>query len=331
MSSYLVAKGVGQSVNGDNYEVRIVRTSAGTDLTTEFTLASNGFALKYESVEDGALLPGIVHSRCEVVTLWPNAIKTKLDQLLTALSSSQDGDYLLEILHDSNRLWVGSILVEEFTVDEDSTVQEVRITATDAISLLRHVDYNNSGAAYTGYQTVDTILKNIQEKWSCYSYLNSENSGTEYRIAWAEDIYSDDDYIMAGFGHPAGTDKKSIQRSRIHANPWTSTNSAGIKEYTSTYDVLMSLCITYQWRLYSHGDGWHFIPVRLSGERTPGNVLQWDGTVVDRDVNSKFEYQRTLTDDTRQKDSAWRVSFTPPVNEVRLTRDTSMATFCYTA
>ena len=322
MSSYLFAKGVGESLNEDSYEVRIIRTAAGSDQTTEFSLAANGFALRYESVEDSALVPGIVHSRCEVTTLWPAAIDSKLDTLLTGLATSEDGDYLLEVLRDSTRIWVGSILVEEFSVDEDSTNKEVRIVATDCLSLLKHVDYNNLGTAYTGYQTVYDIVKNIQEKWSLYTYLDEQNSGTEYRLAWAEDVYSEDDYIMAAETHPAGTDLKSIKRSRIHANPFSSINSNNVTEYVSCYDLLQSLCITYQWRLYSYGNAWHLLPVALAGERTPGTVLQWDGTEVDRDVIAQYEFQKGAANDVRQKDGAWRVSYTAPHNEVRVTRDT---------
>ncbi len=323
MSSYLLAKGVGESLNEDSYEVRIIRTAAGSDQTTEFTLAANGFALKYESVDDSALVPGIMHSRCEVTTLWPADIHAKLNLLLTALATSTDGDYLLEVLRDSTRIWVGSILVEEFEVNEDSTNKEVTIVATDGLSLLRHVDYNNLGTAYTGYQTVYDIVKNIQEKWSLYTYLNAQNSGTEYRLAWAEDVYSEDDYIMAAETHPAGTDLKSIKRSRIHTNPWSSVNSSGATEYISCYDLLQSLCITYQWRLYSYGNAWHMLPVALAGERTPGTVLQWNGTEVDRDVISEYQFQKDAANDVRQKGAAWRISYTPPHNEVRVTRDTN--------
>ena len=323
MSSYLLAKGVGESLNEDSYEVRIIRTAAGSDQLTEFSLAANGFALKYESVDDSALVPGIMHSRCEVTTLWPAAIHAKLNLLLTALATSTDGDYLLEVLRDSTRIWVGSILVEEFEVNEDSTNKEVTIVATDGLSLLRHVDYNNSGTAYTGYQTVYDIVKNIQQKWSLYTYLNAQNSGTEYRLAWAEDVYSEDDYIMAAETHPAGTYLKSIERSRIHTNPWSSVNSSGAIEYISCYDLLQSLCITYQWRLYSYGDAWHMLPVALAGERTPGTVLQWNGTEVDRDVISEYQFQKDAANDVRQKGAAWRISYTPPHNEVRVTRDTS--------
>ncbi len=322
MSSYLFAKGVGESLNEDSYEVRIIRTAAGSDQTTEFSLAANGFALKYESVDDSALVPGIVHSRCEVTTLWPAAIASELNTLLTALATSTDGDYLLEVLRDSTRIWVGSILVEEFTVDEDSTNKEVTIVATDAVSLLRHVDYNNSGTAYTGYQTVYDILKNIQEKWSLYTYLDEQNSGTETRLAWAEDVYSEDDYVAAVAGHPAGTSLSTITRSRIHTNPFSRVNSDNVTEYVSCYDLLQSLCITYQWRLYSYGDAWYFQPVALSGQAISGTQLKWNGTTGAAILSAQYSFQKDLADDVVQKDAAWRISYTPPHNEVRVTRDT---------
>ena len=323
MSSYLFAKGVGESLNEESYEVRIIRTAAGSDQTTEFSLAANGFTLRYESIEDSALVPGIVHSRCEVTTLWPAAIDSKLDILLSGLATSDDGDYLLEVLRDSTRIWVGSILVEEFSVDEDSTNKEVRIVATDALSLLKHVDYNDDGTAYSGYQTVYDILKNIQEKWTLYSYLDEQNSGTQLRLLWAEDVYSEDDYIASLLPHPAGMNLQTITRSRIHTNPWSSVNSNGTTEYISSYDLLQSLCLTYQWRLYSYGDAWRFLPVATAGQRTLGTALQWNGTLSARDVVDGYDFQRDAADDVRQKGAAWQISYTPPYNEVRVTRDTS--------
>ena len=324
MSSYLVAKGIGKSLNSDSYEVRIIRTAAGSDETTEFSLGPDGFVLKYESVNEDVLVPGIVHSRCEVTTLWPNSLDTELDALLTALASSTDGDYLLEVLKDGARYWLGSILVEEFRITEDSQIRQVDITATDGISLLKHVDYNDDGTAYTGPQTIYEILTNIQEKWALYDYLD-DNTTTEPRLNWAEDVYSIDDYIMSPLSHPAGTDKRTIERSRVQTHTFQTNNSVNVKEYISAYDLLMSLCITYQWRLYSYGSAWSFIPVALSGINTNGTTTKWDGTTNDLSnlvSGSVFNFP-PANNNIVQKSSDWSISYTAPHNEVRLTRDTS--------
>ena len=319
--SYIVAKGTGKSLNDDTYEVRIIHNTSGTDTGIEFALGSDGFVLKYESVDDKFLVPGIVHSRCEVTTMWQQGTHTKLDQLLSALLTSEDGDYILEVLKDGARYWVGVIMVEEFKVDEDDNLRQVQIVASDGISLLKHVDYNDDGTAYTNHQTIFDTLKNLQEKWVLYDYLNAQNSGTEYRIAWAEDVYSEDDYVMAAYTHPAGTDKKSIQRARTYSNVWHEQTTEGV-QFVKAYDVLLSLCNTFQWRLYSHGDAWHFMPQSITTLRVDGNVLQWDGTIVDREVISRYQYQLDATNNVRQKDANWTLSYTPPVNSCKVKRDT---------
>jgi len=201
----------------------------------------------------------------------------------------------------------------------------VRMVATDAISLLKHVDYNDDGTAYSGYQTVLAILENIQGKWTLYDYLTEQNTGTETRLAWAEDVYSEDDFLAALLPHPIGTTLQTIARSRIHSNPWSFANSSGATEYISCYDLLLSLCITYQLRLYSYADGWYFVPVALAGEVTNGTARQHDGTIASSAVQlvTRYDFQKDAANDVRQKDANWRLSYTAPINEVRVTRDTN--------
>ncbi len=245
--SYIVARGYGRSLVNHSYEVRIINTGTGTDTNKEFALDPVGFELTYESTEDALLVPGFMNSRCTVNTIWTSDEFATLDSLITNLGASQDGDYLIDVIRDGNSLWVGSILVEEFTVSEDSAARSVRFVATDAISMLRNVDYSDDGTAYTGYQTIETILKNIQEKWLLWDYFSEQYSGaTTPRIAVLEDVYSEDDYIMAALVHPAGSNRNTLRRTRVHTNPWSKLNDAGDTEFISCYDLLHSLCLTYQ-------------------------------------------------------------------------------------
>lgn len=317
--SYIYARAYGKSVNDDSYEVRIISTAAGSDTTKEFALDPVGFTLKYESENDQLLVPGIVHSRCEINTIWNDF--TTLDSLITALGASQDGDFLIDIIRDSVSIWVGNILVEEFSVSENSATREVRLVATDGIGLLRNVDYNNAGTAYTGYQTVKDILLNIQEKWVLWDYMNGQYSGTTKRVVVADDVYSTDDWIMALLPHPAGSQYDTLSRSRIHTNPWSRVNDVGDTEYINCYDLLTSLCLTYQFRLYSYGAGWFFLPCALSDQTPTGYGYPYSGgasgavTPIDT-----WSYQ-IAGSDTRQKGAEWLRTFTPQTKEISLTRD----------
>lgn len=317
--SYIKVRGYGESLNGDSFEVRIIHNTTGSDTTKEFALDPTGFTLTYESDDDAMLLPGIVHSRCTINTIWSSDEFSTLETLLLSIGSSQDGDYLMQVIYDSASIWVGNILVEEISVSEDSAQRGVRFVASDAIGLLRNVDYNNAGTAYTGYQTVQNIFKNIQEKWVLWDYMNAQYT-TENRLVFVDDVYSTDDYIMAALVHPAGTDYSTLTRSRIHTNCWYQYNATGDKEYISCYDLLQSLCLTYQFRLYSYGTAWYMLPCALADTDADAYTLQYDGSAGTATPINKWNYQLTGAD-TRQKGNEWVRTFTPQTKEISLTRD----------
>lgn len=318
--SYIYARGYGRSLNDDSYEVRIINTASGSDTNKQFALDPNGFTLTYESENDQLLLPGIVHSRCDVITLWPSNEFATLETLLTALGASQDGDYLLEIIQDSATLWVGTILVEEVSVEENSAQRAVKFGASDGISMLRNEDYNNNGSAYQGYQTIKGILENIQEKWVVWDYMNAQHSGTTARFHIVDDVYSEDDYQMALLPHPAGSQYETFTRSRIHTNPWSKQNDAGDTQYINAYDLLQSLCLTYQMRLYSYGTAWYMLPCALADENPTGYTFDYGGTTQTTNPIQQWSYQISGSD-TRQKGSEWVRTFTPQTKQMSLTRD----------
>ena len=321
MSSFLFAKGNAKSVNNEDYEVRIIRTTSGTDSDREFSVGASGVNIIYENTDDTILVPGIVHSRCEVETCWSSG-DVALSQLITNLLAAQDGDYLLEVLRDTARIWVGTILVEQVDLLESSSTQKLRIVATDGLSLLRNVDYNNNGTAYTGHQIVlDDILNNIQQKWLLYEYLDAQNTSAN-RIEIADDVYSTDDMVMTLLSHPGGTDHENTRRMRIHTSSFKRFDDTGQTVFPSCLELLESLCLTLQLRMYYYGNAWTFVPVALSDEVVNGYALTYADTYVTSQIVSTYEYQVDTTNNIRQKGAEWVHSYTPQLNEVRLTRDT---------
>ena len=321
MSSFLFAKGNAKSVNNEDYEVRIIRTTSGTDSVREFSVGASGVDIIYESTDDTLLLPGIVHSRCEVETCWTSG-DVALTQLINNLLAAQDGDYLLEVLRDTARIWVGTILVEQVDLLESSSTQKLRIVATDGLSLLRNVDYNNDGTAYTGSHIIlDDILNNIQQKWLLYQYLDEQNTSAK-RIEIADDVYSTDDMVMTLLSHPGGTNHENTRRMRIHTSSFKRFDSTGQTVFPSCLELLQSICVTLQLRMYYYGNAWTFVPVALSDEVVNGYALTYADTYVTSQIVSTYDYQVITTNNIRQKGAEWVHSYTPQLNEVRLTRDT---------
>ena len=321
--SYIIATGYGRSVNDDQYTVRIISTLSGSDSTKEFSLDTNGFALIYESVDDQLLVPGIVHSRVEIGTIWSPDTFGALDTFINLLALSEDGEYIVEIERDSAVIWVGSILNEQFEYTEDSAQREVRIVATDALSLLKNIDYSDNGTRYTGRQTLDVVIKNIAEKWPLHTYLNGKSLGAVKRFFWADDVYSTDDAFYKLLPHPGGTQYGQIRRAVVGTNCWSSTNDAGQLEFVSCYDVLQSICLTFQWRLYSYEQAWYFVPSNLSTETVQGYFDTWSGTPGIAELVSTFTYQTTGANNIKQKAAGWTKVFSPQLNRVSIKRDTN--------
>ena len=322
MSSYLYASSTAQSINGEEYEVRIIENTSGTDSTKEFDVGPGGVNLIYEDTDDTLLLPGIVHSRCEVETLWPTG-STTLSTLINNLLSAQDGDWLLEVLRDDERIWVGTILCEEVTLLESTPIQSFRIVATDGLSLLKSVPYNDDGTAYTGDHIIfDDIFTNIQEKWTTWSYLNDQAVGTDIRLEMADDVYSTDDYVMALTSHPGGTGFSNARRMRIQTHAFRQ-GQAEADVYINCYELLYSLCVTLQLRMYYYGNTWSFIPAYLSDEAITGYRLTYGGLYPSATIVGTSNFQVDTTNNVRQKGNEWTQSFTPQINEVKLVRDTN--------
>ena len=315
--SYLYAQGTCKGFNGDDYTISIIHNAAGTDLTTTFSLDGDGFVLTYESEEDQYLVPGIVHSRCTITTIWQPDEFTALNTMLSDLVDSEDGDFFLRVDRDSTLVWCGVLLIEQFRITEDSALRDLKLVASDAISLLKNVDYNDAGTMYTGYQTVYQLLQNVQEKTTTWAYLNSVLSAN-VRLAWAEDVVSIDDYTYTT--HPPGTAFGGITRSRIGTSVWRRYEELTTK-YVNCYEVLQSLCNTYQWRMYAYGGAWWFIPIRLQSELVYGKYLYFNGTTGDSYISGSWSYQIS----TRQKLTNWTIGYSPTAQLVRINRSTNQS------
>jgi len=312
--SYLYAQGTCKGFDGSSYTISIIHDVAGTDLDTTFSLDASGFVLTYEGENDLFLVPGIMHSTCSITMLFQPDEFTALNTMLSDIVDAEDGEFLLRIDRIGAPQWLGVILPEQLRITEESALRELRLKATDGLSLLKTVDYNNAGTAYTIQQTVYEIIQEIQEKTVTHSYANSQFT-TGIRLAWAEDVVSTDDYTYTT--HPPGTQFGGIKRARINPANWIEYNESGTT-YVSAYDVLVSLCNTYQWQLYSYLGAWFFVPISIRDTNIYGSYLAYNDVTGDSPITGQYSYQ-TLA---RQKLRDWTIGYSPTVRRCKIERRT---------
>jgi len=320
--SYKYAEGTGITLNNRDIIVRITRMTSGTDLDTTFHLGPDGYVLEYVPEDDKHFLPGIMSSQCKVETIWEPSSFTALNNFVTHLAAADDGEFVMEILDESNVMWVGVIMSDQFELLESSEAQTVRLVASDGLGMLKTIKYNNAGTSYTGYKTVFQYLLDIQEKWTLYTRINELFGGSvQKRMVFADDNVSTDDLLYTT--HPPSTQFKQIQRARIHTQVFNKTNDDGVDEYHDCYTMLESFCTTFRWKLYSWEGHWVFVPVGLVNGAVQGWWRKWDGLDAIGPAVSLDLYGFDTPSQKRLKGAGWVRSFSPPVHEVRITRDTS--------
>ncbi len=311
------------SLNDDTWQIEILRNDVGQSNNHKFEVGPAGVQLIYESPEDDILVPGIVHSRCEVETIWPPDVADELDDMIEAMVSASDGVWFMQVYKNGDKDWFGPILIDEVQLQETSAARSCRIVASDGISLLKTIDYNNAGVEYTTEQKIfDDVLTNIQEKWVSYSYANDNFSGAERRLAVCDDMYSAD--IWSVTTTPSGTNLALTRRMKLSPQFFSYLNDDDDLEYINCYDLLNSICKTLLLRLYYYEQGWWFMPCYNDQASIRGNVLNWSGVyAAGITLVEQFNFQVDTLNNEKQKGNEWTYTFTPAINEVTLNRDTN--------
>ena len=310
------------ALNDDTWQVEILQDGAQSQ-NHKFEVGPAGVQLIYESPEDDILVPGIVHSRCEVETIWPPDIADELEDMIESMVDSEDGVWFMQIYKNGNRFWFGPILIDEVQLQETSAARACRIVASDGISLLKTVDYNDAGAEYTTEQIIfDDVLTNIQEKWVSYDYADFYFSGAERRLAVCDDMYSQDIYTITTT--PSGTESSLTRKMKLSPHMFSYTNDDDEIEFVNCYELLESICKTLLLRLYYYEQGWWFMPCYNQDTSVRGNVLNWSGVYTSGvTLIEQFNYQIDTLNNEKQKGNEWNYTFTPAINEVTITRDTN--------
>lgn len=203
-----------------------IHDSSYSGTVIPFDLAADGIVEEYNP-EDKGRNQAILTSSMEVTMLVTSDVETFKDDVVNAA----EGRFILEVLKDGNKYWYGYILADQFTLQDvpNSIGRRLKIRATDGISRLKKIDYNNAGTAYTGKATFMSHLFNVLGNISLQSFYGStEDYLTTYVDWW------DQNHTYAATSDP-------FTLTRFDHRALVSIDGSGEAVYSNAYDVLEQL------------------------------------------------------------------------------------------
>ena len=294
---------------GIQYRINIYDNSFSL-AATEVTAATPGFTLSYEGNNQEQYQP-ILPSKIDF-TIYNEGgdFETWLN---TTVPGAPEAQFPIEILTDPGAVaeavfWRGVLLPEQTQQMDEPTPSAVNLTAADDINQLKETTIDDLGTSVYILDYVYEALKLVRS----YGLYDSD----EVFIRYANDMkptgYTGSNWLADGGIYPpsiAGTQPT---------------------EYYNAFEVLRSLAITYNARVFQAEGVWHFMPLNkfqqaadsvsfitdLNQIDASGSAVTWstidrvtwqsnmlitDGTGFDKMAGNTIEYSRPIKRVTRER------------------------------
>jgi len=235
---------------GDFFRINIFDNDF-TGGATELTVATPGFTLTYEGNNQEQYQP-LIPSRCDF-TLYNEggAFDTFLNSVLPAASEAR---FPVSILTNpgfpgtQTVFWSGLLLTEQTQQMDEPSPSAVNFTASDDLAQLKQHTYDELSSALGD----DVIIKRVHQMLSLTRWKGLYFDAQEY-LRYGDDFqpsdYTGDNYIGG-----AGIFDVTI--------PGTDP-----VEYATCYDVLRSIAICFNARIFQAHGVWYFWPMNLYQRR----------------------------------------------------------------
>lgn len=225
------------SRTGVEYQVKIFDSSFG-GASTFFELGRNSVQVSFDS-SDATRLNPILAARFDLIFKIQNASQ---ESLISDLKGAPEGRFTAGFYDaNDNYLTGGFVLTDLLTKANKYYPFDFKITVVDGVARLKSFDYNNSGAAYSGTDTISTHLGNIIGQVD-----NATLAGTTLvkKTEWAEDSQAN------------GADL--LDNTRFDHSLFTKKDSNGNDQFTNPYAVLKEICKTFLARFTYWKGNYHF-------------------------------------------------------------------------
>lgn len=229
---------------------------AGT--STEIDLSEPGYQVRYTNENNERWTP-VIGSECEIGIYITDAT---VEELITDLASSQEGRFTVKITRGAGATlqWVGRVMLDISIYEDIQYPYLFTLKATDGISALKNIPYNNNGVAYFGNKRLTEHLTNALKK---LSHVDTHYNSNDPFLVTVVDWWSD--------GMTASKTNDPIFLTWLDHASFYDFKTKGEREYMSCYDVLYNIAITFGCRIW-HVGGVYFL--EQITYRTANNVQE---------------------------------------------------------
>ena len=307
---------------GVDWLVKIVDGTISTgDLNHRFTLGPDGFRHTYDYDNFDRVKP-ILGSRVQFTLFHPDDNDAAFNTLYSNLDSAAEGTYRVEIYRDPDSAneawWIGEILPEQTIIPDAYPHAPITITAVDGLANLKGIDYNNSGAAWTGTDFIVNHIYKALSKVHCANFWG----GGDVLCAFMEDI------ISAEYqAHISSGQNQQLYNARVEHNSFYNKDSNGINQFFSAYDVLESVAMSFNACVFMAQGKYWFIPLgAIQGHASNKLDIYHEirgGGVVSYNTSANVTFSAAFGNNSSdfEKLAGWERSSSPAFKEVLRNRD----------
>lgn len=178
-------------------------------------------------------------SNAEVTFRVQNATQ---EAVFASMADSEELRYKIRVEKDDALFYVGFVLLDLFTIDDDSGDYNIKIKATDGVGRLKSIDYDGGGLFYDDYETGINHIFNILSEIPLDDYYDASDEYLRINATlWPEGLTPD-----------GSTDQLDLIRFSYRA--FRTIDTKGEAKFSNCYDVLREICKAFGLRfMYSGG------------------------------------------------------------------------------
>jgi hypothetical protein len=299
---------------GEEWQINIQDTAFPGGTPIELALASDGFTLSYKGDNEKKFTPIIGSSVSFTVFNDSSGFETFLN---TTIPTSEEGQLLVEILKDPGTgsemvWWRGVLLTEQIEQLDEPAPTPVTLTASDDLAHLGTLDTDE----FLSISVPDGIAGAI---WACLSFTrtftlyDSTDPFLRYLNDFEVDGFTGSDYLgETAFNYPA-----------------VYNDTTNVVDYPTMLELLRSLCITFNARVFMAEGKWWFMPVNLWLRELQGDPIgttpELYGILKNRTAESisgltksnfASNFSQTIDSTNLVKQRGGTITYTPGVKKV---------------